>query len=272
MRWKQLAARVFFVAFPVFLVFSFYYAGREAETFLCRGIEITILDSGELAFITKTRIRRYIQDNYPHILGQPLLSINTAELEGDLNDLSGVQEAQVYYGVDGYLRVRLQQREPMFRIVSTTGASCYVDRHGYTFPVDQNYTARVLLVTGNIGLPTGGRLLEEDFHQRGLLPQEDVVEVCHDRNWNQMFQFLCFLNADPLWRSQFAQIYVKNWRHVELVPRVGSQLIIMGSIDNYEYKLNKLYSTYRSLLKDNVLDEYATLDLQYSNQVVGLRR
>ena len=87
-----------------------------------------------------------------------------------------------------------------------------------------------------------------------------------------MFQFLTFLNADPLWRSQFAQVYVANWGHVELVPRLGSQLIIMGSLDNYEYKMNKLYSAYRSLLKDNVLDEYATLDLQYSNQVVGLRR
>ena len=46
----------------------------------------------------------------------------------------------------------------------------------------------------------------------------------------------------------------------------------MGSLDNFEYKMNKLYSAYRSLLKDNVLDEYVTLDLQYSNQVVGVRR
>ena len=272
MKWKPIAARVFFVVFLVFLVSSFYYAGGQADAILCRGVEITILDSGELAFVTKARIRRYIQDNFPNVMGHPLLSINTAELEANLNDLSGVREAQVYYGVDGYLRVRLLQREPVFRIVSATGASCYVDRYGYTFPVDRNYTARVLLVTGNIGLPSGGRLLEKKFQQRGLLPQEEDVIACRDERWNQMFQFLTFLNADPLWRSQFAQVYVANWGHVELVPRLGSQLIIMGSLDNFEYKMNKLYSAYRSLLKDNVLDEYVTLDLQYSNQVVGVRR
>ncbi len=272
MRWKRLTASVFFIAFLVFLVLGFYYASGQAEALLCRGIDITILDSGELAFVTKARIRRYIQDNFPDVMGHPLLSINTAELETRLNDLSGVRDVQVYYGVDGYLRVRMLQREPLFRIISSTGASCYVDRQGYTFPVDRNYTAHVLLVTGNMGLPMGGRLLQQEFHQRGLLPQEEIVEVCHDMNWNQMFQFICFLSADPLWRSQFAQIYVENWKHVELVPRVGGQLIIMGNLDNYEYKLNKLYSVYRSLLKDNVLDDYATLDLQYSNQVVGRRK
>lgn len=273
MKLRAIGKVVLFIAFLIVLFSGFYYAGDQSEALLCQGVEITVLDSGELAFVTRASIRRYLQNNFPKMLGSPLLSINTAELEKHLDDLSGVQKAEVYYGVDGYLRIRLQQREPMFRIVTNTSASCYVDRYGYTFPVDRNYTAHVLLVTGDLQLPAvGGRLQREVSQPRGLLPQADSVEVCHDQNWNRMFQFLSFLHSDPLWRSQFAQVYVANWQHVELVPRVGGQIIILGDLNNYEYKLNKLYSAYRSLLRGNVLDDYSALDLQYSNQVIGIRR
>ena len=71
MKWKPIAARVFFVVFLVFLVSGFYYAGGQADAILCRGVEITILDSGELAFVTKARIRRYIQDQYGGTRSEP---------------------------------------------------------------------------------------------------------------------------------------------------------------------------------------------------------
>ena len=107
---------------------------------------------------------------------------------------------------------------------------------------------------------------------RGLLPEQESVLACRDEYWNRMYEFLHFLLSDPLWSSQFSQVYIDSWQRIELVPRVGAQIVVLGTLENFVYKLNKLYSVYRSLLKEKVLEEYVTIDLQYSNQVICKRK
>ncbi len=272
MKWKVLLL-AFVFAFSIFLgIWGVCYAHAQGKELVCAKLEIKVLDSTQLAFVTAQRVSRFLKENYPSLVGTKLLDINTAELEAAIHSMSGVQDVQAYYGVDGVLRVDLQQRKPLFRIISQTGASCYVDCDGYTFPVDRYYTARVPLVTGNIGLPDGEHLAPMDGVLDGLIPLRDSVVRCKEKNWAQLFELVRYLDADKFWRAQFAQIYVDSWMRIELIPRVGGQLIVLGSVENYQYKLNKLYSFYSALLTDERLEQYAVIDLQYSNQVVCQRR
>ncbi len=272
MRVRTVVSRIGFVLFAGSLIAGLYYAGQAGAQIQCRDIEVLIDDSAKLSFVTRERILHHLQEHFPLLYGRPIEEINTSELENSLQTLSGIDDVQVYYGVDGNLRVRVVQREPLFRIVSQGGSSRYVDRAGYVFPVDDHYTAHVLLVTGNIGLPDGKRLVEVHGEPRGLLPEQESVLACRDEHWNRLYEFLHFLLSDPLWSSQFSQVYIDSWRRIELIPRVGAQIVVLGTLENFVYKLNKLYSVYRSLLKEKVLEEYVTIDLQYSNQVICQRK
>ena len=272
MKWRYIVLLFVLLSSLLVLIFGVRYANAEAGELRCTSLDIKILDSAELAFVTTSRVSHFLHDNYPDLVGKHLLEINTAELESALKSMSGVEEAQVYYGVDGLLRVDLKQRKPLFRIVARTEESCYVDHEGYTFPVDHNYAAHVPVVTGNIRKPDGGLLRLSDSAFTGLIPPKDSISLCKEKNWGDLFELLLFLESDSFWRSQFAQVYVDSWSRIELIPRVGSQLIVLGSMDNYRYKLNKLYSFYNSLLTDERSEQYAVIDLQYSNQVVCQRR
>lgn len=272
MSWKSILALSVVFASVLVLIFGVSYADTQSKFLCCTALDIKVLDSAQLSFVTPARVSRFLRDHYPNLIGRRLLEINTAELEDALKSMSGVEDVQVYYGVDGLLRFDLKQRNPLFRIVSKTEESCYVDHAGYTFPVDRYYAAHVPLVTGNIGKPDGELLRLSDSAFTGLVPPKERVSLCKEKNWEELFELLLFLESDSFWRSQFAQVYVDSWSRIELIPRVGSQLIVLGSMDNYRYKLNKLYSFYRSLIRDERLEQYAVIDLQYSNQVVCQRR
>ena len=77
---------------------------------------------------------------------------------------------------------------------------------------------------------------------------------------------------DDFWRAQITQVYVRDTLNVELVPRVGSQIIALGDLSGYEYKLMKLRSLYASRLPGEGLNRYDRIDLRYGRQVVCKRK
>ena len=56
-----------------------------------------------------------------------------------------------------------------------------------------------------------------------------------------------FLQKDKFWNAQIEQIYVKYNGDVNLVPRVGGQIIEMGKLTNYEEKLENWKKSIRRL-------------------------
>ena len=59
---------------------------------------------------------------------------------------------------------------------------------------------------------------------------------------------------------------------VELVPRVGNHIIMLGSFDRFEQKLEKLRKFYLYGLNEIGWNAYSKIDLQYRDQVVCTRK
>ena len=57
-----------------------------------------------------------------------ILAVNKDSLERVLVKNPMIKSAQVYYSLDGYIHVNIQQREPVLRVL--TGEGYYVDRDG----------------------------------------------------------------------------------------------------------------------------------------------
>lgn len=243
--------------FLVFALASVAYSNRTQDAVLCSDVRVMVCDSGQHKFVTSSRIEGYLRSQLGEFRGRHLCEINTHEVETLLYGIPAIREAQVFTSGDGAIRMRIHQRTPMFRVLGRGGESCYVDSEGRAFSLDAYYSAHVLVVSGGISLP----------------PDTIAVNAQPgDSFWVDLFGLATYIHEDKVWRALFSQIYVESPDRVELIPRVGGQLIVLGSLKDYEYKLNKLWSIYQAVLPGEGLNAYSEINLMYSNQVVCVRR
>jgi hypothetical protein len=88
----------------------------------------------------------------------------------------------------------------------------------------------------------------------------------------KLLTFVELVEEDDFWRSEIVQIVVsKNTvgePELELIPRVGSHVVLFGSPDGAEEKLSKLLKFYQKGLNNIGWEEYKTINVQYDKQVV----
>ncbi|MDR3350026.1 MAG: cell division protein FtsQ/DivIB [Prevotellaceae bacterium] len=242
--------------FLAYLTVTAGFVNRERRHIYCHSIKVTVCDSSLLRFVSAKEVRRLIEKDNPHIIGTAIDSIDLRRLEEKLNARSVVKNAEIFTSIDGTLHARVHQRRPIVRVLAETG-SFYIDDGGYIFPFSPAYTPYVPVVTGNVAVS-----FKNSY--RGGIPAKDKL-------LQQLYTFSRFLQQHRFWQSQILQIHVQNRNDIELIPRVGRQLIKLGPLDNFEYKLTKLYAFYRNAMPQEGWDKYIKLDLRYSNQVVATR-
>lgn len=270
--------RIISLGLSILLVLLFLWSEQQAKAVLCTQLNVVIEDSLQIRFLTPTRVEAFMLKGMSDPRGTKLEGVNTAKIEELLQRNSCVRSAQVYADCRGWLTVRILQREPFFRIIAASGNSCYVDRMGLCMGLSDNYTARTVVVNGRISLPGESDLRFQRDPDPVQLLLNDSLLLNHDDGmdardgwmqfWRKFYDFMLYVDSDPFWRAQFAQVWIENQQSIELIPRVGGHTVLLGSLDDYEYKLNKLWSLYRAGLPGKGLNAYSLLDLRFANQVV----
>ena len=78
-----------------------------------------------------------------------------------------------------------------------------------------------------------------------------------------------YLNDNKFWRQNITQIYVKTNGDIELIPRVGTHTILLGTAENCEKKLNNVRKFYDKVLSRKGWNFYKVINVKFDNQVVG---
>jgi cell division protein FtsQ len=176
------------------------------------------------------------------------------ELENSLKANPFIEYAKVYGDMDGTLMIEISQRQPILRMLNRFDQDFYIDMHGLKLPLSPNFTARVLAVNGFIDEPFGGR-----------------VDTMRTQIARDVFKTVSYIHADPLWDAQIAQVYVNVDKEIELIPRVGSQRILLGSADSLDVKFKNLLGFYKQALPKMGWEAYKTINIKYTNQVIGIK-
>ena len=80
------------------------------------------------------------------------------------------------------------------------------------------------------------------------------------------------IDASEFWKAQVEQIDVTEDGEIRLVPRVGDHLLILGSADDVERKLERLMNFYEKGLDNIGWNKYRSISVAYDNQVVCKKR
>ena len=84
---------------------------------------------------------------YPN---QVLSTIKIKEIEQDIKKMSEVRNVSVYKSIGGNWNIDVELRKPIARVFNKYGETFYLDDLGHTMSTSYLYTARVVVVTGDI--------------------------------------------------------------------------------------------------------------------------
>jgi cell division protein FtsQ len=178
-----------------------------------------------------------------------------------------VKNAEVYVNVEGEIRIDIEQRTPIVRIMPDGSRGLYIDDEGVVLPLSDQFAPMVLPVTGHLDLHSTGpgtRLIEmkvkEEMDNTGMAYIYDLLD------------FIRFVSSDPFWRKQFVQVYRDAGGEYELIPRVGAHQILFGTMDDYHKKLRNLRLLYEEGFGKDGWNSYSKINLKYSNQVICTKR
>jgi cell division protein FtsQ len=87
-----------------------------------------------------------------------------------------------------------------------------------------------------------------------------------------VFNFVEYVRNDDFWSAQIDQISVDDDDQLDLIPRLGSQRIHLGTTENYRGKLRNLETFYKEVLPVKGWNKYDLIDLEFTDQIVCRKR
>lgn len=232
-----------------------YFTNRMNQVRL-NGVAVEISDSAVNNLITGHDILRIVYSTNPKIAGSRVREIRICDIEERIRELRELKVAEVIYTVDGTLKVYVQQRTPVMRVITKSG-DYYIDDEGVLIRKLKLYPPRLHIVSGNINITK---------------PMADGVSILDTVNKNSVlrdiFHFVNYIRNNRFWSAEIDQIWVDNKGGIDIIPRTGRHVVHLGSAENFKEKLENLEEFYLRVLPVAGWDAYKRINLEYRGQIV----
>lgn len=219
---------------------------------LCAGIKIEISGAERHMFIDEKDVMEILRST-GKVEGYPIAELNLRSMEQVVERNPWVKNAEMFLDNNQVLQVSIEERQPVARVFTLDGSSFYLDSGALRLPLSDKLSARVPSFTG---FPT----------DRKKLAAPDSMLL------HNVVALGKYILADSFWMAQVAQIDITPQSTFEMVPVVGDHIVALGNANNIERKFSHLYTFYKKAWLQNGLNTYEKLDVQYSNQVVAVRK
>ena len=236
---KQIATISFALFLLGYIIITILLVPKENEN-ICIAVDIVVVDSLDRHFIDSKDFFLSLNKTDLFPIGKKMKDINTAAIEKKLAENPLVKRIECYKAVNNRMKINIYQKIPLIRVMSDA-EDFYVDTEGKIMPTVFGLVAYLPLVTGKV---------DKEFAK------------------TKLYDFALFLKDNKFWNAQIVQIHVLPNNEIELTPRVGEHRILLGTLDDYPEKLDKLKLFYEKGLSQVGWNQYSIINLKYKNQVV----
>ena len=259
--WKKIFRITFTLVLVALFIVSAGMVQSRQKTVACKSVNISIDESEGNFFVEQSDVLNAIHDKWGTLVGKPVASINMNVLETLIDNNPYILRAEVFSTIDGEINIDIRQREPVLRIINRENQSFYIDRNGLYMPLSEKHTSYVPVASGNItdGYVSGS-VNKNPNQKNDSTFKKSLIE--------QLYDLATFIRNDELWQAQIVQLYVNDEGDIEMIPRVGKHRIILGDVQNMEEKFSKLREFYQKGLGATGWNNYNTINLKFSGQVV----
>jgi len=245
----------------LYLIVIPVYLASSTNSGPCGGIVIDIKDSSDYHFVTRKQLLYLAYGNSARIIGRPVKDISVLDIENRINVLRELRVAEVYRTIDGNIHIYADQREPVMRVMPDNGGDFFIDEDGVVVRRRNLYTPRLHIVGGNINISSA------------MLNGVSVLDTSIKNSiLKDIYHLVNYINDDDFWSAQIDQIYVDGNDEIDLIPRVGNQIVHLGTIANLKGKLRNLEAFYDKVLPEVGWNKYSLIDLEFKDQIVCKKR
>tara|TARA_B100000475_G_scaffold79923_1_gene57660 strand:- start:36 stop:746 length:711 start_codon:yes stop_codon:yes gene_type:complete len=200
-----------------------------------RKINLIEFDMSMERFVTKEEILtscfNWQDDNQ-------IQNLDVAKIEENIRKIPQINDVNVYLNHDGNIDIKLNERVPILRIYDGE-SSYYLDENCKIMPLSKLFTARKLIVSGDL----------KNF---------TIDEVC---------KLYSIIESNDFFKNLITQISLKK-NNIVLITRIRNLEINIGDLDFLETKFNNLMSFYNKIVKFKGWDYYYEVNLKYCNQII----
>ena len=223
------------------VLFLYAFSSFKNNRRLVKNVNIQFMGSNNV-FITTEMVNKLLiqSQEKPYFLHKD--DIDLRELEFLLESNSMIKSAQVYLTVNGVLMAKVEQKVPIARVQNSE--VFYIDDQGFRMPLSTQHSARVPVVYG-------------------IVEEEDLKRV---------YKLALTAYNDTFLKTYLTEIHQNKNKEISLKLRLLDFEVSVGNIDNLEVKLKNLKAFYQKAKKDNMLDIYKSVNLQFDNQVVCTKK
>lgn len=250
--WKNILS---WLAFLLLLVVLIFFAEDIYKNQRCKKVDIQFETKEKGYFITKENINDLLTENgNKPVTGTKFILLNFDKLESNILKNKLVKNCQISRTLGSNLVVNISQKIPIARITALSGSSdtfsgLYLGQDGGLFPLSNNYTQRVVLLSGKYLIG-----------KRNLKAKED----------KNIIEFVSQIIDNPFWNANITQIIIDEDQNINFLTLIGDYLVEYGipQKEAFERKMKKLKVFYKQIEPEN-REKYKMISIKYANQVVG---
>jgi cell division protein FtsQ len=242
------------------LVVAVGFAEKAQHEIECKELKVSLNDEAGLQFVTKQDVMELFSSKTSAVEGKAISRLDIRNMEKKVMSNPHVRKAEVFTGIDGGITIEVEQRVPVLRVINHGNEHFYVDMEGSFMPLGRDFNSRVPVVTGYVFDGLDQRNLDFAVRHGSVDSIKPIL--------TQVFEIASFIRNDQFWDAFIEQIYVNQKNEIELIPRVGDQIILLGSSENLEEKLNNLMKFYKEGAGRTGWNTYSTINLKFKGQVV----
>lgn len=235
---------------------------RTQSELVINSPEIIVKYSGSTALLNEDEIKEKLKFKGLISDTQRNEELDIEAIEEFICGISQVKNVQVYKYIGKEWKIEIELRDPIARIFNNAGETFYIDDEGYTMTTTPNHTARIIVVSGDID------------DKQSTVPVNDIINndsLKSIRKLDEIYRISRYVCKDPLFSAMIGQIYVEKNGDFILVPLVGDQKIIFGSVlseEDVSEKFKKLRIFYDEAISYEGWNTYSEISLKYRDQIV----
>lgn len=218
------------------IVFFYGFAEKRNNNRKLEKIEVYFTQFENL-YVTEESVNKLLIQNNIRVpsVGKETLDLN--RVEALLNKDEMIENAEVFLTLDGILKTKISQRRPIGRVLGDN--AFYLDRLGKKMPLSKSYSARVPVLVN--------------------VKEKDIKEA---------FPLVDYINKDQFLTEHITSVTRLKGGYYQLELRQIDFNIYFGKVDRIDEKFNNFKAFYKKALKDDLINTYKMVDLQFGNQVV----
>jgi cell division protein FtsQ len=267
LNYKKILIAVLWITAVVGLMSSLAFVSKKEKNIVATSLRINIHNNEENLFLSEADVKKFLNERNEKILSSRYKNINVPQIENVLNSHPAIENSEVSANINGEVKIDITQRTPVLRVINKNGESYYIDSRDRLMPLNENYSARVLVASGEIFEPYDRRyqFSVEQIRNSKLFSEVSLLD--------DILEITKCINADTCLSALIHQVYVNKDKEIELFPVVGNQKIVFGPATDVDEKFNRLKLFYtEGLNKADAWTKYSVLNLKYKNLVVGTRK